>query len=59
MGAVDPQALEEVDLLAVLADELGDVADLEDSDVSDLTVLGLEPELELVASSHDIALACL
>ena len=57
MQAVDPQAVDRIDLLTVVSHELGHIAGLEDSELSDLMGPLLEPGLRFVASAHDAALA--
>ena len=57
LQAVDPQALDRIDLLTVVSHELGHVAGLKDSDLGDLMGLLLEPGLRFVPSARDAALA--
>jgi carboxypeptidase family protein len=57
LQAIDPQVLDQIDLLSVVLHELGHIAGLEDSDDSDLMGPSLEMGLRLIPSTHDAALA--
>ncbi|MBN2577654.1 MAG: carboxypeptidase regulatory-like domain-containing protein [Pirellulales bacterium] len=57
LRAVDSNALDQVDLLTVISHELGHVAGLKHSDVSDLMGETLATGLRLTPSAHDVALA--
>jgi hypothetical protein len=57
LRAVNPQALDRIDLLTVVSHELGHVAGLKDSNVNDLMGSSLETGLRLVPNAHDVALA--
>ena len=57
MQAIDPQALDRLDLLTVVSHELGHVVGLEDSHISDLMGPSLEMGWRIVPSAHDVALA--
>jgi hypothetical protein len=59
LPAVNPQALDRIDLLTVVEHELGHVAGLKDSDIRNLMGPSLEAGLRLVPSAHDAALASL